>query len=82
MEKKRSNLSRLFDYAGNYKYLTRAAQFLSATSALMALVPFIYIWLIIKEVLDVAPDFSQAVNIVHYGWLAVFYAVGAMLIYC
>lgn len=82
MEKKRSNLSRLFDYAGNYKYLTRAAQFLSAVSALMALVPFIYIWLIIKEVLDVAPDFSQAVNIVHYGWLAVIYAVGSMLIYC
>lgn len=81
MEKKRSNLSRLFDYAGKFKYLTRSAQVFSAISALMALVPFIYIWLIVKEAIDVAPNFGQAQNLVHNGWMSVAWAVGSMVVY-
>ena len=37
-QKKRSNLSRLLDYAGGHKYLTYASWVLSALSALLALV--------------------------------------------
>lgn len=44
-------------YAGKHKYFTYAACALSAISALVALLPFIYIWMIIKEVLEVAPNF-------------------------
>ena len=56
--KKQSNLSRLLEIAGSYKYLTYASWVLSAISALIALVPFYYIWKMIKEVLETAPDFS------------------------
>lgn len=79
--KKESNLSRLLDYAGNYRYLTYASWILSAISAIIALVPFWYIWKIIKEVLYTAPDFSQAQNLTHNGWMAVLTAVLSVLIY-
>ena len=79
--KKESNLKRLLCYAGNYKYLSIASWILSAVSAFVALVPFWYIWKIIKEVLSVAPNFSQAEHLVHNGWLAVGFSVIAVLIY-
>ena len=79
--KKQSSLSRLFEYAGNYRYLTILSWILSAVSAWIALVPFYYIWRIIKEVLAVAPDYSQAQNLSSYGWLAVGSALLSMLIY-
>ena len=79
--KKQSDLSRLMGYAGTYRYLTYASWGLSALSALMALVPFVYIWKILRDVLNAAPDYAQAVNIPHYGWMAVLFAVLAYLIY-
>ena len=79
--KKQSNLSRLMGYAGNYRYFTYASWVLSAVSALVALVPFVYIWKILRDVLNAAPDYAQAVNIPHYGWMAVLFAVLAYLIY-
>ena len=79
--KKQSDLSRLMDYAGNYRYFTYASWVLSAASALVALVPFVYIWKILRDVLNAAPDYAQAVNIPHYGWMAVLFAVLAYIIY-
>ena len=79
--KKRSDFSRLMGYAGNYRYFTYASWALSAASALVALVPFVYIWKILRDVLNAAPNYAQAVNIPHYGWMAVLFAVLAYLIY-
>ena len=73
--KKQSNLSKLFNYAGKYKYLTMTSWVLSAVSALVALLPFVFIWRIIKEVLDVAPNYSEAQHLSYYGWMAVLFAV-------
>ena len=79
--KKRSDFSRLMGYAGNYRYFTYASWVLSAVSALVALVPFVYIWKILRDVLNAAPNYAQAVNIPHYGWMAVLFAVLSYLIY-
>ncbi|MDO4380757.1 MAG: ABC transporter ATP-binding protein [Clostridia bacterium] len=79
--KKQSNLSRLLSYAGKYKFLTYASWVLSAVSALIALLPFWYIWKIIKEVLDVAPNFENANGLVHYGVMAMVFAVLSFLVY-
>ena len=68
-------------YAGKHKYFTYASWFLSAISALIALLPFIYIWKIIKEVLDVAPNFSAATGLVHNGIMAMVSAIASFLIY-
>ena len=79
--KKQSDLSRLMSYAGNYRAFTYASWVLSAVSALVALVPFVYIWKILRDVLNAAPDYAQAVNILHYGWMAVLFAVLSYFIY-
>ncbi len=79
--KKQSNLSRLLEYAGKHKVLTYASWVLSACSALIALIPFWYIWKIIREVLQTAPDFSRAQNLPHYGWMAVLFAVLSVIVY-
>ena len=69
------------EYAGGHRYLTYASWILSAVSALLALVPYYYIWLVMKEVLEVNPDFDKAQNLAHNGWMAVIFAVIAVLIY-
>ena len=79
--KKQSNLSRLLSYAGRYRNFTYASWILSAVSALIALVPFWYIWKIIKEVLEVSPNFSEAENIVSNGIWAVVFAFLSFLVY-
>ena len=48
--KRESSLSRLFSYAGKFKYLSILSWILSAVSALVALVPFYFIWKIMNEV--------------------------------
>ena len=79
--KKQSNLSRLLDYAGTYRILTYLSWVLAAAGALLALVPFGYIWRILREVIEVAPQYENAVHVTQYGWIAVAFAVVAVLTY-
>ncbi len=79
--KKESSLKQLLRYAGGYKYLTIASWILSALSALVALLPFVYIWKVIKEVLNAAPNYGDVQELSHNGWMAVVFAVAAILIY-
>lgn len=79
--KKQSNLSRLLDYAGTYRILTYLSWVLAAAGALLALVPFGYIWRILREVIEVAPKYENAVHVTQYGWMAVAFAVVAVLTY-
>ena len=79
--KKQSNLSRLLDYAGTYRILSYLSWVLAAAGALLALAPFWYIWRILREVIAVAPHYENAVHVTHYGWMAVAFAVAAVLTY-
>lgn len=80
-EKKRNSFSVLMHYAGSNKYFLYAAVVLAVISAWIALIPFYDIWRIIKEVLEVRPNFSEAVNISRYGWQAVGFALLGMVFY-
>ena len=80
-EKKRNSFSVLMHYAGSNKYFSYAAIVLAVISAWIALIPFYDIWRIIKEVLEVRPNFSEAVNISRYGWQAVGFALLGMVFY-
>ncbi len=79
--KKQSALSRLMDIAGNHKYFSYASCVLAVISAWVALIPFYNVWCIIKEILEVRPDFSKATHITSYGWQAVGFALLAMVFY-
>lgn len=79
--KQKDPTKRLLEYAGGYKYLAVASWILAAISAFISLVPFYYIWRIIREVITAAPDYGKAQNLTLYGWCAVGTAVLSMLIY-
>ena len=79
--KKQSNFSRLMNYAGPYKGLVYLSWILSGISAVLALLPFYFLWKIIQEVLNVMPDFAQATELTYNGWMALITAVASMLVY-
>ncbi len=79
--RRQSNLARLMGYAGRHRILTYLSWALSAASALLALVPFWYLWRIIHDVLEVSPRFERAGQVAGYGWAAVGFAVLSILIY-
>ena len=79
--KKNKNFSELMGYAGKHKYLTYSSLILSVISAILALLPFVFIFFIIKEVIEVAPNYSEAVNVARNGWMAVLFALISIVIY-
>lgn len=80
--KGKGNLSVLMDYAGRRRVLTYLSWVLSAISALMALVPFIFVWLIVREVIEADGNFAAVQGSLSvYGWWAVGSALISMLVY-
>ena len=80
-EKKKSPLSRLMEYTGNYRGLLYSGLFLSAISMVLGMAPYICIWLVIRDLVSAAPNWTQATKIAQYGWMAFAFAVGGILIY-
>ncbi len=76
MNQKKPILQPLLAYAGKRKVLTYLSLVISGISQLLALVPFLYIWAILRDVL--AGDYSR---IAHYGWMAVAFAIATIVVY-
>ena len=76
MDKKKPILQPLLAYAGKRKVLTYLSMVISGISQLMALVPFLYIWAILRDV--IAGDYSR---IAHYGWMTVAFAIATIVVY-
>ncbi len=81
MDKKNTSFTRLFKFAGNYRYLTYTGCLLSGLSAIMGLLPYIFIWLCIKSLFTAVPDISMATGIIRYGLWALGLTLVSMLIY-
>lgn len=80
-KEKKSDLAALLGYAGSHKGLTFLGLALSAVSMLLSMAPYIFIWLAARDLIAVAPEWSQAQHVAQYGWLAFAFAVGGILIY-
>ena len=80
-EKKQSDLSVLLGYAGSYKGLTFLGLGLSAVAMILGMLPYICIWLAARDLIAVAPNWTQAAGIAKYGWMAFAFAVGGIVIY-
>ncbi|MCR5363733.1 MAG: ABC transporter ATP-binding protein/permease [Bacteroidales bacterium] len=76
MDKKKPILQLLLAYAGKRKVLTYLSMVISGISQLLALVPFLYIWAILRDV--IAGDYRR---IAHYGWMAVAFAIATIIVY-
>lgn len=81
--KPKSGMARLFSLAATKKPLIVCAGILSALSSLVSFVPYIAIYLIIREMLSALPDLSalDGAGMVGYGWLAFAGVVGNILLY-
>ena len=44
----------------------------------MGMMPYICIWLVVRDLIGVAPQWTKAENIAQYGWLAFAYALGGI----
>ena len=80
-QKQPSPLSRLIVYAGKYKGLLFSGLFLSAVAMILGMAPYVCIWLVIKDLIAAAPNWTQATEIGKYGWMAFAFAVGGILVY-
>ena len=78
-QKKKSDVAVLLDYAGSHKGLTFLGLALSAVSMLLSMAPYICIWLAARDLIAVAPDWTQAQSVAQYGWLAFAFAVGGIV---
>lgn len=76
--KKRGAVARLLDFAGPRKALTYLGCALSAASMLAGFGPYVCIWLVARDLIAAAPDWSAATGIAAYGWWAL--AFGALSI--
>lgn len=80
-KKKQNNLSVLLGYAGSYKGLTFAGMALSAVAMVLGMLPYVCIWLVLRDLIAVAPDWSNAVRISQYAWMAFWFAVAGIAVY-
>ena len=80
-QKKKSDVAILMDYAGSHRILTYIGLILSAISMILSMIPYVCIWLVARDLIAVAPNWSQAEMITQYGWIAFASAVGGILIY-
>lgn len=65
---------------GNRKVLLPAAMLLSALSALAGMLPYILIWLIVRELLEHG-EITSSGNVVTYAWWAAGMAVASIVLY-
>ena len=69
-EKKQSDVAVLLRYAGNYRGLTFLGLSLSAVAMILGMAPYICIWLVARDLIEVAPNWTLAAGVARYGWMA------------
>ena len=80
-EKKQSDVAILLNYAGSYKKLTFLGLALSAVAMILGMAPYICIWLVARDLIAVAPNWTQASGVGRYGWMAFAFAVAGIAVY-
>ncbi len=80
-EKKQSDLSQLLGFAGSYKGLTFLGLGLSAVAMVLGMLPYICIWLVARDLIAAAPNWTKAAGIARYGWMAFAFALAGIIVY-
>ena len=80
-QKKQNEIGVLLGYAGKYKALTFLGMFLSAVAMIMGMAPYVCIWLAARDLIRVAPNWTEATEIAKYGWAAFAFAFGGIIVY-
>ncbi len=80
-DKNQSDMAVLLGYAGNYKWLIFCGLCLSAVAMILGMAPYICIWLVVRDLIAVAPNWTSASGIARYGWMAFGFAVAGIAVY-
>ncbi|MBR3237158.1 MAG: ABC transporter ATP-binding protein [Oscillospiraceae bacterium] len=80
-KKKPNDLQVLLGYAGRHKGLTFLGLGLSAVAMILGMLPYICIWLVARDLIAVAPNWTEAAGIARYGWMAFSFALAGILVY-
>lgn len=78
---KKLGLRYLLGFAGQKRWLLYLGCALSAVSMLLTFGPYICIWLVARDLIAAAPDWTAAQNLALYGWLAFALAVASLVLY-
>ena len=81
--KKDSEISRMFQFAGNRHWLTILGMILAGFSTVLSMIPFVCIWFVVHDMLHalVAGDISLAAHSTTYAWWAAGFSVLSILLY-
>ena len=81
--KKDSEISRMFQFAGNRHWLTVLGMILAGISTVLSMLPFVCIWFVIRDMLNAssAGDIRLASESTTYAWWAVIFSALSILIY-
>ena len=80
-QEKKNDVAVLLEYAGSRRGLTFLGLALSAVSMLLSMAPYICIWLAARDLIEAAPEWTQAQNVSKYGWIAFAFAVSGIILY-
>lgn len=81
--KKDSEISRMFQYAGNRHWLTILGMALAGISTVLSMMPFVCIWFVIRDILEalLAGNIGLASHSSTYAWMAVLFSALSILLY-
>lgn len=81
--KKDSELSKMFQYAGNRHWLTVLGMILAGLSTVLSMIPFVCIWFVVRDLLNAltAGDISLTTHSTTYAWAAASFSVLSILLY-
>ena len=79
--KKPNDLQVLLGYAGRHRGLTFLGLGLSAVAMILGMLPYICIWLVARDLIAAAPNWTQAAGIARYGWMAFAFALAGIIVY-
>ena len=80
-EKSKGTIATPLDFAGERRSLTYVGCALAAVAMAINMVPYVCIWLVIRSLVRVAPNWQEATDIAQYGWAAFGFAVAGILVY-
>ncbi len=80
-EKKQNDVAVLLKYAGSYKGLTFLGLGLSAAAMILGMAPYLCIWLVARDLIAAAPEWTLAAGVSRYGWMAFWFAVAGIAVY-
>lgn len=80
-KKQRGPVARLLDFAGGCKKLTWTGCVLSGVSALCSVAMLVCVWFVLRDLIAVAPNWSEAAGVTTYGMAAMGFALGGLAVY-